>query len=668
MMRRLLLGLVLLIGGYCSKAQQVNLTAVNTPYNQDFNSLASSGTSSATPVGWYFAETGTNANSSYSTGTGSGNTGDTYSFGPAGTPERAFGGLQSGSLVPTTGAAFTNNTGAVATALQITYTGEQWRLGAASRTLPDRLDFQYSLTATSLTSGSWIDVNELDFNAPVVAGTVGLLDGNAAPNRTTITYTISGLSIPAGATFWIRWNSVDVTNADDGLAVDDFSITPIGESSKPTLSINDATVTEGNTGTTTAAFTVSLSQPAPAGGVTFDIATADGTATAGSDYVAKTLTGQTIAAGATSYTFEVTINGDAVYEENETFLVKLSNPVNAVIADGEGTGTITNDDVETVVVSKIHEIQGSGASSPVVNQSNQSRTIEGIVVGDFQATGQLGGFYVEEEDADQDNNSLTSEAIFVESLTAVNVGDRVRVKGTVSEQFMLTRLVSANVIVVNSGNTLPLAAAIDLPVTAITDLERYESMLVVFPETLTVTGTDDLDGFGEILLSADGRLITPTNFVDPTDIPSSGTENDQNNVAAVTAQQNLNTLRSITLDDWANGRLATTATIPSSGAAPQTLRTGSTLTGLTGILDYGFNKYRVRPSFDPYNSASYAPFFTYAPRPAVPSVGEANVRTASFNVLNYFNGNGTGGGFPAPGRPLKHSLNLAKREPKLLRP
>jgi hypothetical protein len=110
----------------------------------------------------------------------------------------------------------------------------------------------------------------------------------------------------------------------------------------PTLSVNDVSVTEGNAGTTTATFTVSLS--ATSGNVvTFDWATSPGTAAAGADYVSATGS-RTIAAGATSTTIAVTVNGDALDEVNETFTVALSNPGNATIADGSGTGTITDDD------------------------------------------------------------------------------------------------------------------------------------------------------------------------------------------------------------------------------------------------------------------------------------------------------------------------------------
>lgn len=206
---------------------QVSLTTINTPYTQDFNTLAASGTTndlSTLPSGWLMLESGTNANTSYAAGTGSSNTGNTYSFGLT-AADRAFGGLQSGSLIPTIGAYFVNNTGTIINALQINYWGEQWRLGASGRGA-DRLDFQYSTDATSLNTGTWINADSLDFNSPVTVGTVGALIGN--DNHRQRSFTISGLSIPAGATFYIRWLDFNVTSSDDGLGVDDFSLTPVG--------------------------------------------------------------------------------------------------------------------------------------------------------------------------------------------------------------------------------------------------------------------------------------------------------------------------------------------------------------------------------------------------------------------------------------------------------
>src|SRR5262245_44255368 len=77
-------------------AAPINLTS--TTYTQDFNTLASTGTSSVLPAGWELAETLTSANTTYAAGTGSSTTGDTYSFGAAANAERAFGILQSNNL------------------------------------------------------------------------------------------------------------------------------------------------------------------------------------------------------------------------------------------------------------------------------------------------------------------------------------------------------------------------------------------------------------------------------------------------------------------------------------------------------------------------------------------------------------------------------------------
>jgi hypothetical protein len=88
---------------------------------------------------------------------------------------------------------------------------------------------------------------------------------------------------------------------------------------------------------------VHLSQAATTG-VTYNIATANGTATAGSDYVANSLNAQLIPAGSVSKLFSVTINGDATVEPNETLTANLSGASGATIADPQGVGTINNDD------------------------------------------------------------------------------------------------------------------------------------------------------------------------------------------------------------------------------------------------------------------------------------------------------------------------------------
>jgi uncharacterized protein YhjY with autotransporter beta-barrel domain len=131
----------------------------------------------------------------------------------------------------------------------------------------------------------------------------------------------------------------------------------------PNLTINDVTASEGNAGVTNFTFTVSLSAPAGPGGVTFDIATANGTATAGIDYVANSLTGQTIPAGSSTYTFTVQVNGDALNEPSETFFVNVTNVVNAVVVDGQGVGTIVNDDpLPSLSINDVTVVEGNAGT------------------------------------------------------------------------------------------------------------------------------------------------------------------------------------------------------------------------------------------------------------------------------------------------------------------
>jgi predicted extracellular nuclease len=317
----------------------INFTGI--AYNQDFNSLANSGTTNTSlPEGWEITETGGGArdNEQYAADTGASNTGDTYSYGSAFNAERALGGLRSGTLIPTIGVSFTNNTGSAITSLNISYRGEQWRLGASGRT--DRLDFQYSLDATSLTTGTWTDVNTLDFISPNPTATAGALDGNAAGNNTTVTGVISGLNIANGATFYLRWQDFDATGADDGLAIDDFSLSV--SSPLPTVSIaaQDANAAEAGqdpgtfritrTGDTTNSLTVNY--------------TVSGTSTNGTDYT-PTLTGAaTIAAGQSFVDITITPVDDALIEGNETLSLTLSPSANYTVGTPSDTVTIVDND------------------------------------------------------------------------------------------------------------------------------------------------------------------------------------------------------------------------------------------------------------------------------------------------------------------------------------
>jgi endonuclease I len=242
------------------------------------NGLAATGTANTqVPTGWAFLKS--NNNTTYSADNGATNSGNVYSYGATGSNERAFGQLLSGSVTPTIGAQLRNDIGATLTQLVVRYTGEQWRLGQTGRV--DRLDFQYSLDATSLASGTWIDVDALDFTAPVTAGTVGALDGNAAANRQQIEGTITGLSVAPNATLWVRWSDFNANMADDGLAIDDISF---GTGAPPVDVAPSVAATQpdaGDTGVAASAnLVISFSEPVTVTAPWFTIACTSGPRTA----------------------------------------------------------------------------------------------------------------------------------------------------------------------------------------------------------------------------------------------------------------------------------------------------------------------------------------------------------------------------------------------------
>jgi uncharacterized repeat protein (TIGR01451 family) len=168
------------------------------------------------------------------------------------------------------------------------------------------------------------------------------------------------------------------------------SLVPIAQAAptQSSLTINDVSLREGNSGAMTFTFVVSLSEPAGVGGVTFDIATQDGTATtADNDYVAKSLTGQTISEGSSTYTFDVLVNGDAVVEPNETFFVNVTNVTSATVADGQGIGTIIDDDaIADLVITKIASpepaIAGTSLFYTITVANHGTLTATNVVVSD----------------------------------------------------------------------------------------------------------------------------------------------------------------------------------------------------------------------------------------------------------------------------------------------
>jgi hypothetical protein len=211
----------------------IAISSATAIYSQNFNSMGVTGASStAYPTGWAgirIAGTGT-ANDPLAPVVvlAGSNSGAVYNAGPfAGTPnetDRALGSLASGSTVPAFGAAFRNETGTAVTRVNIAARMEQWRSGSVN-TVNEITEFEYSLDATSLSTGTWTAVTALDLvERATSTTTAAALDGNDAANRTAISSSITGINWANNTTMWIRWKDTDNTGSDALLAVDDFAL------------------------------------------------------------------------------------------------------------------------------------------------------------------------------------------------------------------------------------------------------------------------------------------------------------------------------------------------------------------------------------------------------------------------------------------------------------
>jgi predicted extracellular nuclease/2',3'-cyclic-nucleotide 2'-phosphodiesterase (5'-nucleotidase family) len=503
-----------------------------------------------------------------------------------------------------------------------------------------------------------------------------IADATTGPSLATLVTPVT-VTLPSAAEnqpkVQVRVITTNAAGNDEWIGIDNIVVASdaAGSGGATQVSIDDVTIAEGNSGTNTMTFTVTRSDNS--GAFSVDYATSDGTATAGTDYVGKTGTVSFTAGGALSQTVTVTINGDTDVEANETVNVTLSNLSNisgsADISDATAIGTIANEDLAPIALTKISVIQGAGTASPLVGQTV---TVEAIVVGDFQngdadAKRNLNGIYLQEEVADSDGDAATSEGIFVffGSLTGdVQEGDRVQVTGTVSEYFGMTQLNATSVSLVTAGavaDVSTMAAAISLPAAVVTtsqdgdyqpDLEAFEGMLVTIPQTLTIAEQFQLDRFNEIKLVAGER-------------PMQFTHENAPDAAGYDAHLRETGARTITYDDGLNTQNAAINNLDGFGPTYNTAtapRMGDTVTGLTGVLDYQWagasasgSTWRVRSIEDGENT-----FVDANPRDTSPDGVGGRLTVGSFNVLNYFTTLATSGATTAVGLEPRGANNVTE--------
>lgn len=309
-----------------------------------------------------------------------------------------------------------------------------------------------------------------------------------------------------------------------------------------------------------------------------------------------------------------------------------------VAVNGSVVGTIT----------PIYSLQGAGTATPFA--LGTAITTIGVVTADFQTDAQMRGFFIQDETGD--GNPLTSDGIFVYILpTDVNwvdvaVGQRVRVAGNITEYFGLTQINTVTNITILGAGVIPTPVNITFPESVDGELEKYEGMYANITNTMTVAQNYFWGRYGQLSLSANGRFIQPTQL----ELPGS---------AAYTALVDTYQRNLLTLDDGST--FQNPNPLAYTGLS-NTVRAGDEVTNLTGIVHYdrinpnNTNDYTFHPTVAPTITRSN-------PRTVAPSsVGAAaNVKVASFNVLNYFND------LTNPdNRGAENALELQRQEDKLI--
>ncbi|AQV97566.1 endonuclease [Cupriavidus necator] len=296
----------------------------------------------------------------------------------------------------------------------------------------------------------------------------------------------------------------------------------------------------------------------------------------------------------------------------------------------------------------IAEIQGDAAASPLAGRVVE---VEAIVTADFNGDGGLRGFFLQTADAQRLHRPGVSEGLFVYApRAAANVGDSVRVSGRIEEKFGQTQLVLSGVPTVCAHGVSVTPQTLTLPITAESDLAAREGMLVRLPQTLTVSDTHELGRYGTLALS-DGRPIAPTQQALP------GPAALQ--VAAA------NTRNRLLLDDGSTRQYPAVVPYPPPRlAADHPVRAGDTVSGVQGVLEKRHGQWRLQP----VRGASAPVFQAANPRRGAPPRHPATaLRVAAFNLQNYFNGDGQGGGLDAPAnRGAQNADALARQEAKLV--
>lgn len=312
----------------------------------------------------------------------------------------------------------------------------------------------------------------------------------------------------------------------------------------------------------------------------------------------------------------------------------VAAPPTPGVVNGEPTETPgPTEPVETGDIVEISAIQGTGATSPLVGQTV---TTEGVVTAVYTGQGSKNGFYIQEPGAVDLATHDASIGVFIYGGSSfaggVEIGDSVRVTGSVSEYSGVTQVTTTSTVKLTGADALGEATAVELPEWPETDAERelFEGMLLAPQGDYVVTDNYSLNQFGEIGLGFEGLLLTPTEVGAP-------------GSAEAEAQAASNEARGVLLDDGQTWNYMTNNSAKNSPLPYLTLDTPVTIgasvdftVGDGVILDYGFNEWRFQPT-EPVKGTENSPVAFEDVREVAPSLeNRGDVTVATFNVLNYF--------------------------------
>ncbi len=331
-----------------------------------------------------------------------------------------------------------------------------------------------------------------------------------------------------------------------------------------------------------------------------------------------------------------------------------ASPVNTSCVTGAPAPSPAPAPAPAPAVTPIGQIQGSGHVSPLLGQTVTTTGVVSKVLNN--------GFFMQSLVPDQNPDTSDGILVFTSTAPTVSAGQHVQLTGLVDEfntgaatntetsSRPVTELKTvSNLTVLSSGHTLsPLV--VTFPEVQDNDLEKVEGMLVKIDTELTASQNYFLGRYGQITLSANGRLKKPTNLY------PAGSVDAQN----LTAE---NARRRILLDDGTS--LQNPNPIPYIGA-DNTHRAGDTLPSLTGVVDFGLATassagladYKIHPTEPVVFSRTNM-------RTSTPAAVGGNVKVASFIVLIYFNGDGLGGGFPTA-RGATNAVEFTRQRAKII--